>query len=40
MFKNLLLVSIFFVSIFSYAQELNCTVSINAEQTGQPNNVL
>ena len=38
MFKNLLLVSIFFASIFSYAQELNCTVSINADQTGQPNN--
>ncbi len=38
MFKNLLLVSIFFTSIFSYAQELNCTISINAEQTGQPNN--
>jgi len=38
MFKNLLLVSIFFASIFSNAQELNCTVSINAEQTGQPNN--
>ena len=38
MFKNLLLVSLFFASIFSYAQELNCTVSINAEQTGQPNN--
>ena len=38
MFKNLLFVSIFFVSIFSYAQELNCSVYINAEQTGQPNN--
>lgn len=38
MFKNLLIVSIFFMSIFSYAQELNCTISINAEQTGQPNN--
>ena len=38
MFKNLLFVPIFFVSIFSYAQELNCSVYINAEQTGQPNN--
>tara|TARA_R110000787_G_scaffold286385_1_gene404555 strand:+ start:30016 stop:30906 length:891 start_codon:yes stop_codon:yes gene_type:complete len=38
MFKNLLFVSIFFASIFSYAQELNCSVTINAEQTGQPNN--
>ena len=38
MFKNLFLVSIFLASIFSYAQELNCTVSINADQTGQPNN--
>ena len=38
MFKNLLFISIFFASIFSYAQELNCSVTINAEQTGQPNN--
>ena len=38
MFKNLLFVPIFFVSIFSYAQELNCSVYINAEQTGQPDN--
>ena len=38
MFKNLLFVSIFFASIFSYSQELNCSVYINAEQTGQPNN--
>ena len=38
MFKNLLFVPIFFVSIFGYAQELNCSVYINAEQTGQPNN--
>ena len=37
MFKKLLLISIFLASIVSYAQELNCTVSINAEQTGQPN---
>ncbi|MFK5983344.1 MAG: DUF4835 family protein [Flavobacteriaceae bacterium] len=37
MSKYLLLVSIFFITLFSNAQELNCTISINAEQTGQPN---
>ncbi len=37
MFKNVILVSFLFASIFSNAQELNCTVTINAEQTGQPN---
>ena len=35
--RLLLLVSFLFVSFTSIAQELNCTVSINAEQTGQPN---
>ena len=37
MSRYLLLVSIFFITLFSNAQELNCTISINAEQTGQPN---
>jgi len=35
--KFLLLVSIIFISVSSIAQELNCTVSINADQTGQQN---
>ena len=35
--KYLLLVSLLFVTFINTAQELNCTVSINAEQTGQPN---
>ena len=37
MSRYLLLVSIFFITLFTNAQELNCTISINAEQTGQPN---
>ncbi|MBE9490042.1 MAG: DUF4835 family protein [Bacteroidetes bacterium] len=35
--RFLLLVSFLFATVFSTAQELNCTVSINADQTGQPN---
>jgi len=35
--KFILLFSFLFFTIFSNAQELNCTVTINAEQTGQPN---
>lgn len=35
--RFLLLVSILLTTVFSSAQELNCTVSINADQTGQPN---
>ena len=35
--KYLLLVSFLIVTLISTAQELNCTVSINADQTGQPN---
>ena len=37
MSRFLLLVSFLFATIFSSAQELNCTVSINADQTGQQN---
>ncbi len=37
MFKKLVLVSFLFASIFLNAQELNCTITINADQTGQPN---
>jgi len=35
--RFLLFVSLLFATIISTAQELNCTVSINADQTGQPN---
>ncbi len=35
--KFLLLVSFLFATFISTSQELNCTVSINADQTGQPN---
>lgn len=35
--RFLLLVSFLFVTFISSAQELNCTVSINADQTGQQN---
>ena len=38
MSKKIVLFFILFASLASSAQELNCTVSINAEQTGQPNN--
>ena len=38
MSKKIVLFFILFASLTSSAQELNCTVSINAEQTGQPNN--
>lgn len=37
MTRYLIFFSIFFISVFSNAQELNCTVTINADQTGQPN---
>jgi len=37
MLRPLLLVSFLFITFFSHAQELNCTVSINADQTGEPN---
>jgi len=37
MSKLILLVSFLFVTFISTAQELNCTVSINADQTGQQN---
>lgn len=37
MFRFLFLISILFSTVFSNAQELNCTISINADQTGQPN---
>ena len=37
MHRPLLLVSFLFIAFFSHAQELNCTVSINADQTGEPN---
>lgn len=37
MSRYLLLFSFFFITLFSNAQELNCTISINADQTGQPN---
>lgn len=35
--RFLFFVSLFIATITSTAQELNCTVSINADQTGQPN---
>jgi len=35
--RFLFLVSFLFATVFSIAQELNCTVSINADQTGQQN---
>lgn len=35
--RFLLLISFLFATFISSAQELNCTVSINADQTGQPN---
>jgi len=35
--RFLFFVSLLFATITSTAQELNCTVSINADQTGQPN---
>ncbi len=38
MSKKIVLFFILFASLASSAQELNCTVSINAEQTGQSNN--
>ncbi|MDG1328494.1 MAG: DUF4835 family protein [Flavobacteriaceae bacterium] len=38
MSKKIVLFFILCASLASSAQELNCTVSINAEQTGQPNN--
>ena len=38
MCKKIVLLFIFITSQFINAQELNCTISINAEQTGQPNN--
>ena len=38
MSKKIVLFFILFASLASSAQELKCTVSINAEQTGQPNN--
>lgn len=37
MHKYILVFSFLFISVFSNAQELNCTLNINAEQTGQPN---
>ena len=37
MYKNLLFISILFITFLSKAQELNCTIEINADQTGQPN---
>ncbi|RZP13156.1 MAG: DUF4835 family protein [Flavobacteriales bacterium] len=38
MSKKIVLFFILFTTLASSAQELNCTVTINAEQTGQPNN--
>ena len=38
MSKKIFLFFILITSLASSAQELNCTVTINAEQTGQPNN--
>ena len=38
MYKKIVLLFIFIISQFINAQELNCTININAEQTGQPNN--
>jgi len=38
MCKKIVLLFIFIISQFINAQELNCTITINAEQTGQPNN--
>lgn len=38
MYKKIVLLFIFITSQFINAQELNCTININAEQTGQPNN--
>ena len=35
--RLILLVSILLTSVFGISQELNCNVTINAEQTGQPN---
>ena len=38
MYKKIVLLFILITSQFINAQELNCTININAEQTGQPNN--
>jgi len=37
MFKKIGLIVFLFASTFVKAQELNCTITINADQTGQPN---